>query len=75
MKRAPRALNFEIKITIKIKIRVTRLELRPKDRSCFCPGGYSRALESMRIVTGPSLVRLTSICAPNSPVATGLPKS
>jgi len=37
--------------------------------------GYSRNFESMIIVTGPSLTRLTSISAPNSPVASGLPKS
>ena len=36
---------------------------------------HSRCFESMMIVTGPSLIRLTSICAPNSPVATGLPRS
>ena len=36
---------------------------------------YSRSLESMMIVTGPSLVRLTSMCAPNSPVWIGLPRS
>ena len=36
---------------------------------------YSRILESIMIVTGPSFVRLTSMCAPNSPVWIGLPKS
>jgi len=36
---------------------------------------YSRTLESMMIVTGPSLTRSTCMAAPNSPVSMGLPKS
>lgn len=35
----------------------------------------NRALESMMMVTGPSLVRFTFMSAPNSPVCTGRPKS
>ena len=44
-------------------------------RRTIKPAHYSRSLESMMIVTGPSFVRLTSMCAPNSPVWIGLPKS
>ena len=36
---------------------------------------YSRAFESMMMVTGPSFARLTSMWAPNSPVWMGRPKS
>ena len=36
---------------------------------------HSRLFESMRMVTGPSLVRLTFMSAPNSPVWMFLPKS
>jgi len=38
-------------------------------------GFYSRFLESIQIVTGPSLTSATCMSAPNSPVATGPPKS
>src|SRR5712691_3753679 len=42
------------------------------------PGGgapYSRAAVSSQIVTGPSLTSATCMCAPNTPVGTGLPRS
>lgn len=39
------------------------------------PRVYSRALVSITMVAGPSLTRATFISAPNSPVATVLPKS
>src|SRR5664279_906262 len=34
---------------------------------------HSRTRESSQMVTGPSLTNATSMCAPNAPVATGLP--
>lgn len=36
---------------------------------------HSLSLLSMITVTGPSFVRVTSMCAPNRPVGTGLPRS
>lgn len=42
--------------------------------NCEAPG-YSRALVSMRMVTGPSFTSATCMSAPNSPEGTGLPSS
>ena len=39
------------------------------------PHGHSRARESSQIVTGPSLTSCTCMCAPNTPVGTGLPEA
>src|SRR5437764_6088480 len=38
-------------------------------------GNYSRIFESMMMVTGPLLVRVTAMSAANSPVCTGFPRS
>ena len=40
----------------------------PKVGDALGNRGYSIAFESMMMVTGPSLTRLTSMCGPNSPV-------
>ena len=62
---------------------INNVEKRPKGRFSGVLGGdfrgggqnWSRRWESIRMVTGPSLMRDTCISAPNCPVCTGCPKA
>lgn len=53
----------------------TKSEVNAEPGRIWASQPYSRARESMRIVTGPSFTKSTCMSAPNSPVWTGRPRS